>query len=197
MPKGERTDGWHSRGYLPHFEHEEVCQFVTFGLRDAFPKETLLRMNEDLKLLPDNERSHYRRRTLERVLDQGHGERLFDRPELASLVEDSIRFFHNEKYSLEAWVVMPNHVHVLFECHPGHSLSEVIHSWKSFTSKEIGKLIGRPGTIWQEDYWDRFIRNAEHYQNCVHYIAQNPVKAGLCTCAEQWKWGSARFGRAK
>ena len=53
--------------------------------------------------------------------------------------------------------------------------------------------LSRTGAFWQDDYWDRFIRNEEHYVATIGYIDQNPVKAGLAGEARQWAWGSARF----
>jgi putative DNA methylase len=93
---------------------------------------------------------------------------------------------------LDAWVVMPNHIHVLIELMAEPTLDEILHSWKSYTSHEANKILRRHGSFWQDDYWDRFIRNQTHYDNAIGYIHQNPVKAGLCKCAEDWPRSSAR-----
>ncbi len=67
---------------------------------------------------------------------------------------------------------MPNHVHALIEILPEHPLSEVLHSWKSYTSKEANKILGRKGTFWQKEFCDRHIRNDEHLANAIHYIEE-------------------------
>ncbi len=90
---------------------------------------------------------------------------------------------------------MPNHVHVLVEILGSWRLRDVLHSWKSFTSKEAGKLLGPCGRFWQADYFDRYIRDAEHYSRTVGYIRQNPVKAGLAPMAEAWHFSSAARAR--
>ncbi|HYG73852.1 MAG TPA: transposase, partial [Planctomycetota bacterium] len=66
---------------------------------------------------------------------------------------------------------------------------------KSFTSKEVNKVLKRDGTLWQREYFDRYIRNAEHYGNTVRYIRENPVQANLCDRAEEWRFSSAWVGR--
>jgi len=97
------------------------------------------------------------------------------------------------RYHLLAWVVMPNHVHVLIEVIQGYPLGDVIHSWKSFTAKQANKILGKTGAFWQRDYFDRFIRDEAHFANVVNYIHHNPVKAGLVRRAEDWPFSSARY----
>jgi REP element-mobilizing transposase RayT len=86
---------------------------------------------------------------------------------------------------------MPNHVHVLVEIDAEHQLSQIVHSWKSFTAKEANRMLRASGRYWQPDYFDRFIRNEVHYANAVEYIHQNPVKAKLVTRPADWPYGSA------
>ncbi len=99
---------------------------------------------------------------------------------------------------------MPNHVHLLIKTYENHSLSSIVHSWKSYTAHEITKLLKTRNTgetpvlpeykndvVWQVEYWDRFIRDDAHYQRVINYIHNNPVKAGLCDKVEYWKWSSA------
>ena len=57
------------------------------------------------------------------------------------------------------------------------SLSDIVQGWKSFTSKKINAVLGRTGKIWQADYWDRYIRNDEHYAAAVKYIQNNALGA--------------------
>ena len=86
---------------------------------------------------------------------------------------------------------MPNHVHALIETKAGFPLEGVVHSWKSYTAKQINKILGRRGQVWEEDYFDRYIRDQKHLANEIDYIEQNPVKAGLVDKASEWPWSSA------
>jgi REP element-mobilizing transposase RayT len=107
-------------------------------------------------------------------------------------VEAALLHFDGARYRLLAWCVMPNHVHVMIETLEGFPLADVLHSWKSFTANQANKLLGRPGEFWQREYFDRYIRHAEHFQQAVAYIEENPVKAGLARIKTEWPWSSAR-----
>jgi putative DNA methylase len=180
---------WH-RTHLPHFEAGEVAQHITFRLADSLPVEVLRRWEEELGRLTDAEREVERRRRIEDYLDRGHGACYLRDPRIAQMVVDALCHFDGSRYRLHEWVVMPNHVHVLITPLLGHSLSSILHSWKSYTAKEINRVLGRSGPLWQEDYFDRVIRDERHWAAAVAYIGNNPVKAGLCTRPEEWPFGS-------
>lgn len=85
---------------------------------------------------------------------------------------------------------MPNHVHVVVQPFAGKTtkagtpaayseLSDILHSWKSFTSKEANKLLRRSGEFWQAEYYDHLIRNESDFRHAVRYVLDNPIKAGL------------------
>ena len=184
------------RTYLPHFEAGEVPQFITFRLHDSLPQELLDQWEEELQHLSDEtEKERQRRQRIEEALDRGHGACHLRNPEIARIIEEAFLHFDGTRYRLHAWVVMPNHVHVLITPLYGNSLSSIVHSWKSFTAKEANKLLGRAGPFWQSDYFDRFIRNEEHWQRVIAYIHENPVRAGLCATPEEWPYSSASQGR--
>jgi REP element-mobilizing transposase RayT len=180
--------GWHERGYLPHRDEPGLIQFVTFHLADSFPATLRSEWEAILKVEDVSDR----REQLQAYLDKSNGECLLRRPDLAKPVEDSLRFFHGQRYELRAWVVMPNHVHVLFQT-GNESLSRTVENWKKFTAHEANKTIGRQGPFWSEDYWDTFMCNPEHELRTRHYIEANPVKAFLVRAAKNWPWSSARL----
>jgi REP element-mobilizing transposase RayT len=180
--------GWHERGYLPHLDKPNLTQFVTFRLADSFPTELRGEWETMLQIEDDRER----RTELEGYLDQGRGRCELKRVDVAAVVENALRFFHGKRYDLRAWSIMPNHVHVLF--HVGKvPMSEILESWKSYTSKAANKLLGREGQFWAEDYWDTYIRDAEHERRTIRYTEENPPRAHLCPSAKDWPWSSARF----
>ncbi len=192
--------GWNERGYLPHRDEPGLNQFVTFRLVDSFP-ESLRSEWEHLAKI-ENERE--RRKLLDVYLDKGRGECYLRRPDIARLVEDNFRQFgeccgsqtrapgHAPRYELRAWVVMPNHVHVLFKV-GSVPMSEIIGAWKRHTSRLANKLIGKQGAFWAEDYFDVFMRDTQHEQQTIHYIENNPTKAKLVLDPKDWPWSSARF----
>jgi putative transposase len=180
--------GWNERGYLPHRDEPGLTQFVTFRLADSFPEALRPEWEQLLKIEDDQQR----RAELEAYLDRGRGECHLSKPEIASLVEDAVRFFHGERYDLHAWVVMPNHVHVLFKV-DATPMAEILESWKKYTSQTANRLLNRRGEFWQADYWDTFMRDSEHELETRNYIENNPAKAGLVLDPKTWQWSSARF----
>ena len=101
-------------------------------------------------------------------------------------------FFTGTRYRLGAWVVMPNHVHVVLWPMPNHTLSRIVQSWKRFTAREANKLLSRTGQdFWQPESFDHWIRNDEEHERCCRYVMNNPVKARLCPAPEDWRWSSA------
>ena len=265
---------WHSRGYLPHYDGEEAIQHVTFHLSDSLPKEVVFRLEEELKVVPPEKQDEERRKKVEDWIDAGLGSCVLREPYIAQMVEDALLFFDAQRYRLIAWVVMPNHVHVLFQALQGWTVSEIVASWKKFTARKINEYLrktsfpgnanlqigalrksgnanlqigavhsaalesgapgpgnanlqigasdkagnanlpigglntatqesgvpsGGPGAsrIWHREYWDRYIRDNNHFKQAVEYIHQNPVKAGLAAKAEDWPWSSARHNAGK
>jgi REP element-mobilizing transposase RayT len=185
--------GWHSRGYLPHWDHPGMIQSVNFRLGDSLPLTVIEKWKAELALQSGNDHDVQLRRRIEEYLDAGHGECWLRRPDIACVVEGALFHFDGQRYRLLAWCIMPNHVHALIETREGFPLADVLHSWKSYTSHEANKLLQLSGAFWQREYLDRFVRNAKHYENVVAYIEENPVKAGLAKIKTEWPWSSARF----
>src|SRR6266536_3239620 len=107
MRKHEAVEGWHSRGYLPHFDGPQITQFVTFRLYDSIPQTVFRKWGEELRSLTKTNGDAILRRRLELYLDQGYGNCYLRDPGVAELVQKSFLFFDDERYKLSAWVVMP------------------------------------------------------------------------------------------
>jgi len=178
----------HSRNRLPHWQQNGAVYFVTFRLADALPAEILRTLEDErkqwLKWHPEpwtkETEWEYQRRfsgSIEQISDRGYGECLMRDQMAARIVGNALAHFERERCHQLAWVVMPNHVHAAFIPRPPWTLAKVIRSWKSFTSHAINELVGKKGPIWQRDYFDRLVRNEEHFANVVKYIRNNPIKA--------------------
>ncbi|MGE0544817.1 MAG: transposase [Dehalococcoidia bacterium] len=181
--------GWYSRGYLPHVDHANLVQMITFRLADAMPAERRAEWQQILRI----EEGAKRRTVIEAYLDAGYGACHLRDPRISRVVEDALRHFDGERYRLLAWVVMPNHVHVLIDAFAGHPIRQTVHSWKSFTATQANRILERTGPFWQPDYFDRYIRDNQHLEQARWYIHQNPVKAGLVQSVEDWPYSSARW----
>ena len=135
------------------------------------------------------------RQQAEEWLDKGMGACWLRDERIASMVQDALLYFDGTRYTLHGWVVMPNHVHVVFSPHEPHRLAEILHSWKSFTAKKANQILGRSGLFWQEDYFDRFMRDESDLNNTLTYLAYNPVVAGLSATPEQYPFAGGRASR--
>ena len=193
QPKGLRSNlGWYHRGYIPHFEGGEIPQFFTFRLFDSLPQEVLEKWREETANQGDEGKIIFRK-NIENYLDKGYGECFLKDERIAKLTEQSLLFHDEKKYCLTAWVIMPNHIHFLATPLENVELREIAHSIKSYTAHEANKLLNRNGQFWQHEPFDRYIRNRKHFVNVIEYIENNPVKAGLCAKAEDWRFSSAFY----
>ena len=126
---------------------------------------------------------------VEKWLDQGHGGCCLQKEKVAIQVESAMRFFDRKRYSLFSYVVMPNHCHVILKPFDGYKLEDILQSWKSYTSLNINRMLSRTGALWQEEAFDRIIRDSGHLRRVVRYIERNPVKARLtCPCWTTHEW---------
>ena len=184
----KRTDpkGWHSRGYLPHFDSPEVPQHVVFRTAGALPKEirAALAGNEPEAIS-----------AFDAWLDGGAGDGPLFKLEHAETVADSLRFFYGSRYHLHAWCVMPNHVHVVVTMLAGFRLGDSVRGWKAFSAVKINRANELSGSFWARDYFDRYMRDETDLAQTVGYVERNPVLAGLVSALEEWLWSSAH-GRA-
>jgi len=187
----------HTRGYLPHVDAPEGTYFLTFRLHDSLPAKALAEFRTELRLRKFQQKQNLHStyhwddeyfRRIEGYLDESAGNCWLGQPKIASLVSNALRYFDNERYILHTWTIMPNHVHVLFTLLKDFHLSSIAHSWKSFTAKEANRILGRSGSFWQRESFDRLIRSDRQMEFTIRYILNNPVKAGLCKEMFQWPW---------
>src|SRR5438876_256474 len=179
-----------TRRHLPHWQQDSATYFVTFRLADSVPNALLKQWQDELETWlkfhppPWNYKTarEYESRFIdgpEKWLDEGHGECVLRDARAAQIIADTLRHFHGERYWLDAFVVMPNHAHALVQPKPRYSLSEILHSWKSFSAHATNKVLGRKGDLWMEESFDRVIRDWDALTGYRDYIASNPEKAKL------------------
>jgi REP element-mobilizing transposase RayT len=112
--------------------------------------------------------------------------------DVASLVANGIRFMAESQhaYDLHAWVVMPNHVHMLVTPHSGPSA--FMQTLKGYTAREANKVLNRQGEqFWQRESYDHWVRGDEQFRRIVRYVEENPVSAGLAGRVQDYRWSSA------
>ena len=173
---------WATR--LPHWHQDDKYVFVTFRLADSLPQAKLRVLQEEKELWikkhpkpwdVEDENDYYDKfvSKIDEWLDSNYGECLLKYPQNRKITEDALLFFDGERYNLKAFVVMPNHVHLLMQLKKGINIENVMRSIKSFTAKQINKVMHRSGRLWQSEYFDRIIRSEDHYKNVLKYIVAN------------------------
>lgn len=178
------------KGALPHWEQPGATYFVTWRLADSIAQAKVEQLNEEKEnwcsgrsdpLSFDDEQTYHRLFSgkIDEWLDAGLGSCIFRNSHLRKLLESAILYFDQERYIVHSFVIMPNHVHVLTSLNNETNLAELLHSWKSFSAQVINKSRNERGVVWQKEYFDRLIRDARHFSNCIRYIRQNPEKAKL------------------
>lgn len=173
------------KGPLPHWHQNEKAQFVTFRLGDSLPVSTrqeLIMMRKDFLAshpLPWNDKTTLEfdkliSRRKEALLDNGYGSCILKRRDVRQCLKEVIDFLNNKHFIVYTYVIMPNHVHILMRLLENHSLFEVVKSIKRNSSRLINELLVQQGSIWMSSYFDRIIRNEDHFKYCVSYIRNNP-----------------------
>lgn len=178
------------RRHLPHWRLSGSFNYVTWRLCDSMPQEKLKAWHAEkhawLKEHPKpwgartaaEYRDHFPRQ-LEAWLDAGYGSCCLRDPECGQIVANAFHYFDGERYGLASFVVMPNHVHALFQLCGGWELEDVNHSLKSYTANEINKVLGRRGSLWQPEGFDHLLRGVPQLDRCLSYIRRNPESAHL------------------
>ena len=177
---------------LPHWQQKGTAYFVTFRLYDSIPKQVAeeiererqqwLKANKisdpsEVKKLNQPRRIEYYRlfsKRYDELLDTGYGSCVLAKPECKRIVEAALKHFDGDRYDLDKHVVMPNHVHGIVIPKENWTLSQITHSWKSFTSNEINKILGRKGKLWMPESFDHIIRSPIQFEKIRKYIEDNP-----------------------
>jgi len=173
------------RRRLPHIYETEQAVFLTWRLHDslpshrAFPKDAL--------------NSGQAFAAMDRLLDEARSGAFYLRqPDIADMIVDAIHYNANilGHYLLHAFVVMPNHVHLLAT--PAVALPKLTKSLKGITAKRANAMLALTGSpFWQEESYDHLVRHAREFEKIRNYIEENPVRAGLVRKATDYRWSSA------
>ena len=171
------------RRRLPHLYHLNKPVFITWRLHGSlpsgryFPPSTL-----------DSGKAFV---VFDRLLDEARtGPTYLREPSVAEMVVGALQHQSRvlNRYDLHAFVVMHNHVHLLVT--PQVPLPLITRTIKSYTAKRANQILLRTGKFWQEESYDRFVRDANQFERIRAYIEMNPVRAGLVKEPGEYRWSS-------
>ncbi len=176
--------------HLPHWQPEGSALFVTWRLHDSMPRNCDAPRNPKLtagqQFVLDDREWH----------TTATGPKWLSDPRVAKIVADALGYGEdklNHLYKLIAWVIMPNHVHILID--PSAPLARINKSIKNFTARQANQILGLTGPFWQQEGYDHWLRTEDEFEKTIRYIEANPVAANLCTKPENYHWSSAWTGR--
>ena len=156
---------------LPHWQPDNASFFVTWRLFGSIPRSKSESVFSGPLWLQDPQVAASVAATLQDGEDQWH------------------------LYHLQAWVLMPNHVHTLLTPN-GRPLANALMTIKSASARRANLILGRTGKrFWQVESYDHWVRSDDEESRIIRYIETNPVRAGLAAAAEDWRWSSAWNGR--
>jgi putative transposase len=199
--------------HLPHYQLPGAKLFVTFRLAGSLPKTILQQLIEEKirldakfstleetqKKIEEDRSSRYLFGKMDEALfKQSSGPLWLYNQEISAIVAESLRFCNNHQYELDAYCIMPNHVHLV--CMPlskedgsYFSMASIMQTIKGYTARKANQILNRQGAFWEHENYDRVIRDDEEWQRIVAYTQMNPVKAGLVDSWEKWKWTYVRM----
>lgn len=119
-------------------------------------------------------------------------------PAIAQIVVDTINFGHGTRYTTVCYCIMPNHVHLVIDVgghstepypkRPSYVLSRIMESLKRHSARKSNIVLQQTGHFWQKESYDHVVRDGNELNRIIHYIIENPGKAGLISSYDQWQW---------
>jgi putative transposase len=194
---------------LPHYSKNHVEYFITSRLEGTLPMNVVQELQEEEALekwkidnnldLSETEKREQKDKIYRKYFgkydtlldDETGGPTWLKQPEVAKIVSDS--FFHfdsiDKKYELICFCIMSNHFHLVFRIiKEDYPISKIMQSIKGFTSRMINKQLGKTGDTWQDESYDRIVRDGGELFRIIQYVLNNPVKIGLVKKWEDWEF---------
>jgi putative transposase len=196
-PLSELPKPQQRRRNMPHWESPGATYFLTFRLADSIPagsrRELEIRASAwlrahgcrdrpDLWLLSDEAQIEFRHaldENEERWLDRGEGACILRSADCRDPLIETMHHFDRVRYTLDAYVIMPNHVHALILPSAGWSLPAITATWKQYASLRINERLESGGALWQRETFDHIVRSWDKLEQFRSYIAANPARAKL------------------
>jgi putative transposase len=167
---------------LPHHYAVGRPLFITWRLHGSLPAN---------RVLPQATTAGQAFLAMDRLFDNARtGPQYLSQPEIAAMVVHALRHRDPSEYQLHNFVVMSNHVHILIT--PRVAASKVMQGLKRYTAREANRILGTTGKpFWQDESYDRLVRDEKEFARIARYIEMNPVRAGLVTVASEFLWSGA------
>lgn len=167
---------------LPHLHYDHGTYFVTFRLAGTLPDNLRLKNTKSTKT---------KFADIDSILDSAdYGMQYLKDYRIADIVKKNLHKFDSLEFKLICYTIMSNHVHLIFDLlENNRGISKIMQSIKGVSALESNKVLERTGQFWQDESYDRLIRNEKEFTAVLRYVMMNPVKAGL---VDDWKdWSNS------
>lgn len=189
LPNFNQMEKHFHRRNLPHLYFEDGIYFVTSRLANSLPASALLKLRHDSQYEDDKKKKRLFKK-YDSLLDTGnYGEKYLLIPECAEVVKNTIHYPNEKEYLLICYSIMPNHFHLVFKLLKNNKgISKIMQSIKRISALGCNKILNSAGKFWQDESFDRFVRDEKELYSVVKYVLLNPVKAGLVENWHEWKY---------
>lgn len=177
------------RRNLPHLYYDEGIYFITYHQANSIPISKLRQMQQvsDMSAFDKFKRLFMRYDKLLALDD--YGVSYLSNENIANICRDTLQFPNGKDYSLIAYCIMPNHVHLVFELiNRNKSISDIMKGVKGVSARRINKYLNRSGTFWQDESYDRLVRDDVELYFVIKYVLLNPVEANLVDDWQDWNY---------
>lgn len=180
------------RRNLPHLYFSEGIYFITFRLADSIPSSKILEIktafeNEELK---DDESFKRLLKKYDDLLDSGlYGNKHLANPKVAEICKHTLHYPDKKEYNLICYCIIPNHIHLVFELlNKNRGVSKIMQSIKRISARKSNLVLNRTGKFWQDESYDRLVRDDKELYFIIKYVLMNPVNAGLTNTWNSWEY---------
>lgn len=199
------------RRNLPHIIPPGGTFFITFRLKDSFPKHILESLIEEVELskmgVQEVQYPSKRKKWLEKIYDNyfeeldvildspGEGPRWLGQKDIADIVAEALHYRDGEQFELICFCIMSNHVHLICKAHREDiPLHKIMGSLKRHTARQANILLKREGPFWKSESYDHLVRDRNELARTIDYVLNNPVKANLVSNWRDWKYSYVKKG---
>jgi len=202
------------RRNLPHIQPRGATFLVNFRLANSLPAEVIEKLRTEADQLEKNLlrikdskeklllRDKAQRRLFAKWDDELHksqsGPFWLKEDNVAEIVANAIHYHEGEWFDVEAYCIMPNHVHLVLTPYESsqiadYSLTKIMHNIRRNSANHANKVLGRTGSFWQHENYDHFARDESELERIIKYVLYNPVKANLVKEQQDWKWAYCKY----
>lgn len=177
------------RRNLPHLYFNDGIYFITARLKNSIPLAKLEQLKNETKNISDEKQKRSFKK-YDALMDSGkYGEKYLKINECAEIVKTTLHYADGKDYKLICYCIMPNHFHLVFELLPNNKgISKIMQSIKRISARNCNKILNRSEAFWQDESFDRWVRDEKELYFVIRYILLNPVTAGLVSDWKDWKY---------